>query len=95
MYFDQVEFGRRLRIARQIKNLTQSELADILGVDRLHISRMERGVVACSIDLLLEISNQLGVTTDFLLKGENVEECNLKSHLNSVVAELTLLANRL
>ena len=61
MYFNQVEFGRRLQELRKMNRITQEELAVKVGVDKLHISRMERGVAACSIDLLLELSVQYGL----------------------------------
>ena len=47
LYFDQNAFGKRLQEARRGKQMTQEELADILHVGKLHISRMERGVAAC------------------------------------------------
>ena len=61
MYFNQIEFGRRLQELRKMNRITQEELAVKVGVDKLHISRMERGVAACSIDLLLELSVQYGL----------------------------------
>ena len=69
LYFDQNAFGKRLQEARRGKQMTQEELADILHVGKLHISRMERGVAACSLDLLVNISEVLEVNTDKLIKG--------------------------
>lgn len=92
MYFNQVEFGQRLKKARKALNYTQEALAEILGVDRLHITRMERGVVACSIDLLLELSCTLRVSTDYLLKGELSEKNEIQNRLKAVMEELSSIA---
>jgi len=95
MYFNQVEFGQRLKKARKAMDFTQEELAEILGVERLHITRMERGVVACSIDLLLDLSCHLQVSTDYLLKGVSAGMKNPKEQLLEVIQELSLVAERL
>ena len=95
MYFNQVEFGERLKKARKAMGYTQESLADLLGVDRLHITRMERGVVACSIDLLLELSCQLKVSTDYLLKGETLEKEDVRNRLKAAIAELSFVAEAL
>jgi DNA-binding XRE family transcriptional regulator len=95
MYFNQVEFGKRLKKARKAMNFTQEELAEILGVERLHITRMERGVVACSIDLLLDLSCHLQVSTDYLLKGESEEMQYTRDRLMAVIRELSSVAESL
>lgn len=95
MYFNQVEFGQRLKKARKAMNLTQEALAETLGVDRLHVTRMERGVVACSIDLLLDLSCHLQVSTDYLLKGESEEMRVTRERLLAVIHELSSVAESL
>ena len=69
MYFEPKEFGKRMKEAKNRKGLTQERLAEMLGVDRLHVNRLEKGAKACSIDLLIDISQLLDVSTDYLLKG--------------------------
>ena len=95
MYFNQVEFGRRLQELRKMNRITQEELAVKVGVDKLHISRMERGVAACSIDLLLELSYALRVSTDYLLTGRNPEKEITRTQLISVISQLSLIAQSL
>ena len=67
--FDPYRFGKRLQNARKARGITQEELAERLRVDRNHITRMERGIRVCSIDLLVEIAVLLDVSTDYLLAG--------------------------
>lgn len=66
-HFDPLQFGKRLQNVRKTHGITQEELADRLSVDRNHITRMERGIRVCSIDLLVEMASALGVSTDYLL----------------------------
>ena len=56
MYFDQEAFGKRLEELRNIKGMTQEELAEKLNISREHLGRIERGKYGCSIDLLIELS---------------------------------------
>ena len=94
MYFNQVEFGRRVAELRKINGLTQEDLAEKLGVEKLHISRMERGVAACSIDLLLEMSTALKVSTDYLLTGQYSDSKIIKIQLQSVISQLSYIVQR-
>lgn len=68
-HFDPQQFGWRLQNIRKAQGITQEELADKLSVDRNHITRMERGIRVCSIDLLVEMAFALNVSTDYLLLG--------------------------
>lgn len=67
--FDPVEFGKRLQNTRKALGITQEELAEWISVDRNHITRMERGIRVCSIDLLVELAAALDISIDYLLVG--------------------------
>ncbi len=95
MYFDQVEFGKRIAEQRKINNLTQEDLAERLGVNKMHISRIERGISACSIDLLLEMAEALQVSTDYLMTGKNPEREITRTKLISVISQLSYIVQRL
>lgn len=62
-----VEFGERLRTLRKQKNLTQKQLAVMIGVKNSIISFYEVGDRFPSPEMLIKLSRVLGVTTDFLL----------------------------
>lgn len=64
------KFGEKLQRLRQRQGLSQSQLAEMLGVTRTHVSRMERGEKIPNIAMLLKISNIFGVTTDLLIRDE-------------------------
>jgi|LGVF01.2.fsa_nt_gb transcriptional regulator with XRE-family HTH domain len=57
-----------LMVARKRKKLTQEQLAKLLKVDRITISRWERGEVKPNIYKLKRIAELLEVTTDNLLE---------------------------
>lgn len=85
--FDPRSFGKRLQVARKAFGITQEELAERLCVDRNHVTRMERGVRVCSIDLLVEIAVLLDVSTDYLLVG-SVPNTTTKQSLLIAIEEL-------
>lgn len=47
---------------RKQKNITQSELAERLNIDRTHLSKVENGKVHPSTRLLERIAAELGVS---------------------------------
>ena len=51
------------------ENLTQEALAGSLNISIDHLSKIEHGKRGVSIDLLLDISEALDVSLDYLLKG--------------------------
>lgn len=96
MYFNLVEFGKRLQECRKSRGITQETLAELLGfASRQHVSRMERGVESCSLDVLIELSGLLHVSTDYLLMGTNPDKEITKARLISAIAQLTDIADHL
>lgn len=65
-----VEFGNRLRQAREKKLLSQAELAEKTGFQPSAISHFESGRRAPSFDNLRKLADALSVTIDFLLGRE-------------------------
>ncbi|NWO20640.1 helix-turn-helix transcriptional regulator [Oribacterium sp. oral taxon 102] len=95
MYYNPVEFGRRLQECRKQKEMTQEELAEMVGVEKQHISRIERGVTACSIDLLPLLSVALQVSTDYLLMGKSIDKEFTRTQLLSIITQLTMITQGL
>lgn len=62
-----VEFGNRLRKLRKDRNLTQRQLAELIGVKNSVISFYEVGERTPSPDVLRKLAMALHVSTDFLL----------------------------
>ncbi len=61
-------FATNLKYYRKINNMSQGELAERLNTTRQAVSYYEKGLRACSFDVLLEIAELFGVSTDELLR---------------------------
>jgi transcriptional regulator with XRE-family HTH domain len=62
-------FAGRLRDLRKQKGLSQTELAEAVGVHYTHIGRYERGKSRPAADTLKRLADALGVSGDYLLEG--------------------------
>jgi transcriptional regulator with XRE-family HTH domain len=67
---DNRKIGEFITLTRKKKNMTQKELADILGVTDKAISKWERGAGYPDISILKPLAEALGVTVTELLDGE-------------------------
>ncbi|MDZ4713670.1 MAG: helix-turn-helix transcriptional regulator [bacterium] len=62
------KLGENLRKLRLKKNLSQGDLATVLGVDRAYISNIENGRMNPTLSTLEKISGALGISSSELLK---------------------------
>ena len=62
--------GKRLASARKRKGYTQERLAELTGLSIKMISAAENGHKAMRPENIIRMSECLGVSTDYLLKGE-------------------------
>ena len=53
--------GRRVREERKTRGLTQQQLADAVGMDAGHLSRVEHGKAVPSINAVKKIADALGL----------------------------------
>lgn len=60
--------GRRLRQERHKMHWTQEKLAEKIEVSDAYIGQIERGERSLSLETLIKLANQLGVTVDYLLQ---------------------------
>lgn len=65
--------GERLRIQRKLHHLTQEQLAEKLDISIKHYSEAERGIIGLSVDNLIKVSEILGISLDYLLKGITID----------------------
>jgi transcriptional regulator with XRE-family HTH domain len=87
---DSKKTGEFIAQLRKEKRITQSELADLIGVTNKAVSRWETGEGFPEISFLPQLAKILGVTTDEILNGERStkiedtkSEKGLKVKLNS------------
>lgn len=74
---DAVQFGNRLRQARENAGLSQTEVACSLYTDQGMISRYENGSVMLKVDRAAEFAKMYGVSMDWL--------CGMEEHGEKVV----------
>lgn len=64
-----IELGSRIKAAREFAGLTQEKLAASIDKSIQYMSALERGNNAPSLETLIAISKELGVSCDYLLLG--------------------------
>ena len=67
------ELGKKIRLLRLSKGMTQEQLAEKLCVTPQSVSKWENDVTAPDIQLLPQIADYFGVSTDDLL-GHRTEK---------------------
>ena len=79
--------GENLKKQRKLKNLTQEQLADILGVSFQAVSKWERGEVYPDIELLPTIAEYFGITTDELMGIKEIRDSSEADKILDTVRE--------
>ena len=64
-------FSEKLQILRKNRGLTQEELAEKLGVSRQAVAKWESSLVYPDIYNLIQISNLMNVSVDYLVKDQD------------------------
>ena len=68
--YDYVNLGKRIRELRKLNQLTQMELADLTGISYVYVSKIENGQAYPGLEIISEIAEAVGVTIDYLIRGE-------------------------
>ena len=87
-FMNQENVGKFIAALRKEKNLTQEQLAEILGVNNRSISRWENGHCMPDLSLLQVICKELGVSISELLNGRRMskeEMIDLRDSINSII----------
>jgi transcriptional regulator with XRE-family HTH domain len=79
--------GLRIKENRQLKNLTQEELAELIEISPGFMSLIETGRKKPSLDTLLAICKELQITLNEILTGNQIPlDTDYCSDLSSIVA---------
>jgi len=76
------QMGGAIKKARNYKNLTQEELAELIGVTTEHVQQLESERRNPSVDLLLTIADTLDMSIDALLTTDDDHAQELKKKIN-------------
>lgn len=83
---DMFKIGERIQERRKELGISQQEACTWLGVSQNHYSRIENGHAGMSLELLMEISSYLKLSTDYILTGQYTPDS-----APSVIAKLNKL----
>ena len=86
------EIGKRLYECRTIRKWSQLYVADKMNVSTNTISAIENGVQQFNLMILLRFSELYGVSTDYILKGEILEQED--SELFKKITKLPIMEQR-
>lgn len=87
--------SKRIKMRRRELNYTQEEISEILGISVKHFSETERGLTGLSVENLIKLSSALGVSIDYLIKGDEEEQKSLVVPLNNISHEKEALIKQL
>ena len=91
----QDEFGSRLKLLREGRNLSMPELGKILGVTKQCVCNWENGNIRPSVDMLIKISKTFSVSTDYLFGFEETETIDVTGLTHSQISHIQALVNDL
>ena len=83
-----------LKDLRLTRNLTQQQVADALGCSVTVYSRYEREARQPSIEVLIRLSDLFGVTIDYLVGKEQLEDGTLSSYERALVTAARMADDR-
>lgn len=60
-------FGNKIKLLRTKNSMSQTDLANLLGVSKTQISDLENGKTSTTLDRLIIIANHFNISADYLL----------------------------
>ena len=91
MYFDPVATGKRVKELRESRGYTQIQFSEKMNISRGYYSKVELGIKAPSIDVLIDIAEFFGVTLDYLVLGKTLEMDKVKNEIRALIDSLRVL----
>ncbi|MNW35218.1 anaerobic benzoate catabolism transcriptional regulator [compost metagenome] len=85
MSYDYSLIGKRIRQAREERELTQEVVAEMLDVSNAYISKIERGKTAISLERLSQLCVVLEESPEYILSGTN---SSTKDYLRHEIVEM-------
>ena len=87
------DFSVKLKALRSSKNYSQQMLAEKLSVTKSLISSYEQDLRLPSLDMLIKISAEFGVSTDYLLNLEHQKSINVEQLTDEQIAIISNTVN--
>lgn len=65
------DMGKRIQVIRKKRGVKAIDFADIIGIGKDQLSRIENGKVPCKTEHLFVISHVLEVSVDYIMFGKS------------------------
>ena len=69
-----VAIGARIRAARESARMTREAFSEKVDISTQFLNDIERGRMGASVETIVRICDVLGVTTDTILRGPDLDE---------------------
>ena len=87
MELDWLEVGTRISSQRNKLGLKQQDICDKMSISQNHYSRIENGHAGISVEKLIQLSDILNISIDYILTGK-IPRCN-KTDFEEKYSKLT------
>ena len=100
MKLNYYEIGNRIRSIREERKLSQMAFAEMIGISREHLGRIERSPKQPSVEVLANISNCTGYSVDYILFGccnpyTDQRQEKIKAEMARIILDMNKLLDRL
>lgn len=91
MGIDYIKIGEKLKDYRVKNKLTQTDVAEVLGISTAFLSRIERGLTTVSLNRLLELTKIYKINIQDVLGEENqfYQEKDLDKKIKELLNDCT------
>lgn len=83
----------KIRSIRLAKGISQVDLGKAIGVSKQSVSNWENDNIQPSIDMLVQIADYFGVSTDYLLDRETTRTLDCKNLTEKEISHIQDLIN--
>ena len=84
------DIGRRIQKTRKEKGLSQSALAEQINISTPYLSDIENGKVSYSVTILMDITEALQVSADWLLRSNTPTTNTIQlQEVNNILSDCT------
>ncbi len=85
---NQIATGKYIAQKRKEKNITQAQLAEILGISNKTVSKWENGKCMPDYSIIEMLCDELGITVTELIDGRDIPEENSRPCDNAQILDL-------
>lgn len=89
--YNRDEIGKRIKSARQEKNLSQMQFAELINVSTPYLSDIENGKTNLSLEIFTRIVEALQISADWLIMADTPQTMEYSSaELNQLLSDCSV-----